>query len=153
MRAPSWFGIAVIVWLLGEVCALALIVHVAGWSGAILLGVLTSLAGVVMLRQTGLGAARGLRRALNGENAPEGAMLDGALAALGAVMLILPGFLSDLVGLALSAPSIRQFLAVRFGARATKVGMQRDGVIELSPEDWRRVDDRPESRDRLPRHG
>ena len=76
MRAPSWFGIAIILWLAGELAAFALLVHVAGWSGAILLGVLTSLAGVFMLRQTGVGAARGLRRAVNGEDVAEGAMLD-----------------------------------------------------------------------------
>jgi UPF0716 protein FxsA len=97
MRAPSWFGIAIILWLAGELAAFALLVHVAGWSGAILLGVLTSLAGVFMLRQTGVGAARGLRRAVNGEDVAEGAMLDGTLAALGAVLLILPGFLSGAV--------------------------------------------------------
>lgn len=153
MRAPSWFGIAIILWLAGELAAFALLVHVAGWSGAILLGVLTSLAGVFMLRQTGVGAARGLRRAVNGEDVAEGAMLDGTLAALGSVLLILPGFLSDLVGLALAAPSIRQFLAMRFGARAEQVKARRDGVIELSPEDWRRVDDRPEHHDSLPRRG
>lgn len=151
MRAPSWFGIAIIGWLVGELAALAFVVHIAGWSGAILLGVLTSLAGVFMMRRTGIGAARGLRRALNGEELAEGAMLDGTLAALGSVLLVLPGFLSDLVGLALAAPSIRQFLAQRFGARAAQVRSQRDGVIELSPEDWRRVDDRPERRDSLPR--
>ncbi len=41
------------------------------------------------------------------------AVLDGTLAGLGAVLLILPGFVSDLVGLALAAPSIRFWVTER----------------------------------------
>lgn len=146
MRRPSWFAISMIVWFMGEMAALALVVHVAGWTGAILLGLLTSLAGVVMLRQLGMGAARGLRRAVNGETLAEGAMLDGTLAALASVLLILPGFLTDIVGLALAAPSLRQLLAARFGKGGGGARSQRDGVVELSPEDWMRVDDAQMSR-------
>lgn len=140
MRKPSWFMIAIAIWLLGETAALAFIVHFFGWSGAILIGALTSLAGVVLMRQTGIGAARGLRRAFNGDDVAEGAMLDGTLAALGSVLLILPGFLSDLIGLALAAPSIRQLLTRRFSKTVDKMRSQRDGVIELAPQDWRRID-------------
>lgn len=140
MRKPSWFVTAIAIWLLGETAALALIVHFFGWSGAILIGALTSLAGVVLMRQTGISAARGLRRAFDGADVAEGAMLDGTLAALGSVLLILPGFLSDLIGLALAAPSIRQLLTRRFAKTIDKTRSQRDGVIELSPEDWRRID-------------
>lgn len=160
MRLPSWFATAMAAWFVGEFLALAFIVHIAGWTGAIFLGILTSLAGVLLLRQLGMGAARGLRRAVNGETFAEGVMLDGTLAALGSVLLILPGFLSDLIGLALAAPSVRQLVATRFGGQAGESRTRRDGVVELSPEDWRIVEDtargsdqtklqRPKSRDFL----
>ena len=141
MRLPSWFAMAMAAWFVGEFLTLAFIVHIAGWTGAVLLGVLTSLAGVVLLRQLGMGAARGLRRAVNGETFAEGVMLDGTLAALGSVLLILPGFLSDLIALALAAPSVRQLLTTRFAVKADHARARRDGVIELSPEDWRIVEE------------
>ena len=145
MRKPGWFGVALAVWFVGELVALAIIVRALGWGGALLIGALTSVAGVVMLRRIGVGAARGLRRAFNGEPASEGAMLDGSLAALGSVLLILPGFLSDLAGLALAAPSVRQWLAGRFGAVAAQAA-RPPGTIELSTSDWRRIEDDPPTR-------
>ncbi len=58
----------------------------------------------------------------------------GALAALGAILLVIPGFLSDCVGLALLLPSWRhQELAAK----------PRDpNVIDLTPQDWHRIDDK-----------
>ncbi len=54
---------------------------------------------------------------------------------LGALFLVLPGFLSGIIALALLLPGIRDLFAN---------GPQRkspDGVIELSADDWREVED------------
>src|SRR5438270_14034471 len=111
MRRPGPVSLALLLWLATELVAFVLVVHLAGLTGAILLGLLTSLAGVATLRRVGLDAARALRQAMKGAELAEGAMLDGTLSALGSVLLIIPGFVTDLAGFALLAPSVRQWLA------------------------------------------
>jgi UPF0716 protein FxsA len=147
---PGPLTIGLVVWLVGEVGAFLFVVQRIGLGGAVLVGIATTFLGVAMLRRVGQGAITSLRRAVQGAEPSPGAMLDGSLAALGAVLLILPGFLSDLIGLALAAPSVRQWLAHRFGsvARPGRAALRpRPGMIELSPGDWRRVDEVEARRD------
>src|SRR5947209_3433847 len=101
MRRPSPFRpgpvtFALVVWLACEVLVFALVAGRIGLGGAILIGIVTTLIGLTMLRRIGTGAIRSLRQAVAGAEPRPGAMLDGSLAALGAALLILPGFLSDL---------------------------------------------------------
>ena len=131
-------------WVLAEVVALVLAIKTLGLGGTILLAIASSLLGILMLRRLGLDAARQLRATMGG-GAPEGDVLDGMLSALGALLLILPGFVSDLAGLALAAPSVRQALAARMGGLVRHTGARaRRGsapdVIDLSPAEWRVVD-------------
>ncbi len=144
MRRPPFFTLIAILWLAIEIAAFALVVHLAGLSGAIALGLLTSVAGFGLLREIGFGAARHLRRAVEGEAALEGAMLDGTLAALASLLLILPGFASDLVGFGLAAPSIRQFLIARFSGKDARRGTS-NGVVELTQGEWTRIEDQGEA--------
>lgn len=139
IRASRLAPLMALVLLVAEIAAFVLLVDWIGLAATILIGLATTVTGALMLRRIGLGAAAGLRRALDGEEPREGALLEGTLAALGAMLLILPGFLTDLVGLALAAPSLRGALARRFsGRRATG----RPRVVDLSPGDWRGVDER-----------
>jgi UPF0716 protein FxsA len=138
-------------WLASEVAAFALIVARISFSGAVLLCLLTSLAGFAMLRRVGLDAASRLRLALSKRSREQGllsreAMLDGTLAGLGSILLILPGFVSDFIGLALAAPSIRIWVTERlqFGkfGRASSPRRGAPQVIELTPQEWSRLDER-----------
>ncbi|ACB96671.1 FxsA cytoplasmic membrane protein [Beijerinckia indica subsp. indica ATCC 9039] len=131
-----------LVWLGTEIAVFAIVVHVAGLSGAILFGLLTSLVGLVVLRRVGLAATLGLRDKWSArENFSREALFDGSLAALGSLLLILPGFVSDLVGLALIAPTIRSFVMDRLqtGKFGTSRGPRHNPqTIELSPDEWTR---------------
>jgi UPF0716 protein FxsA len=152
MRYQNSILLAILIWLGLEVFAFAIVVHMAGLSGAILFGLLTSLTGFAVLRRIGFRAALGLRKGLrgnleSGEISAQEAMLDGSLAALGAVLLILPGFVSDLIGLGLVAPSIRTWVAARlrkgkFGS-AQRAPEAAPSIIELSPQEWTRLEDPP----------
>jgi UPF0716 protein FxsA len=126
-----------IVWLIAECIVFLAVVQAIGLIGAIALGILTSCLGTTMIRRVGAGAVTALRQAANGLEPSEGGLLDGALIALGGVLLLLPGFLSDMVGLALASPSFRQWLAQRFSGRRR----QRIEVIDLAPQEWRSVKD------------
>ncbi len=143
MSRPSRFIAGIFVWLALELAAFIAVVQTIGLGGALLLGMATSLAGLVLLRQTGDGALARLRSALLGAPKRPGDLLDGLIRALSAFLLILPGFVSDLAGLALAAPSIRQFLARRFGGPGRAAAGPRRGnpeVVDLAPGEWVSID-------------
>ena len=140
MRRPSLFLIAVALWIFAEITAFWIVVHFAGFAGAILLGLLTTIAGFGILRRLGASAAKTLRQAMEGDAFGSGNMLDGLLRALGATLLILPGFLSDLIGFALAAPSLRQWVSRRIGGTPVAGRPRSPGTLDLAPDDWSRID-------------
>jgi UPF0716 protein FxsA len=128
---------ALLAWFFSEIIVFFLIVKAIGLVGAIGVGVLTSIVGATMIRRVGSDALHALREALNGLEPREGGLLDGALSALGGVLLLLPGFVSDALGIALAAPSFRQWLMHRFNGKRPV----RKQVIDLSPQEWKSVED------------
>lgn len=146
LRLPlglKWMALA---WIVAEILVFAALVHVIGFVGTVLLGLATTLIGVAMLRRIGLEAMRSVRRTMEGTEPPGGALLDGMLSGFGALLLIVPGFLANAAGLALAAPSVRRKTMRMFdgtgGFAGPRVGRARTDVIDLGPDDWRRVDRR-----------
>lgn len=129
------FGLGL--WLFSEIFVFGLVAQAIGVAGAILATVLTSLLGTVLLRRIGRKALDELKAMLKGgaslRLAPQ-ILQSGVVAALGAVLLILPGFVSDCVGLILLTPVLRR------SARPLPAAQKPD-VIDLSPQDWRRIDE------------
>ena len=144
VRLPIMLVTYLAIWLGAELAAFAVVVHLIGFAGAILACILTTLAGLSTLRRAGLSAILRLRQAVAGRTSEQQALsreavLDGTLAGLGAVLLILPGFVSDLVGLALAAPSVRVWVAERL--KSGKIGRPAaPRVTELAPWEWSRHD-------------
>jgi UPF0716 protein FxsA len=147
VRLPVLIVLYLSLWLGAELVAFVAVVHFIGFPGAIVACILTSLAGLATLRRLGLSAALRLRQAMAARaKDPNGlskeAVLDGTLAGLGAVLLILPGFVSDLVGLALAAPSFRFWAADRLKLVKTtpsgKIIRAAPALIELAPREWSR---------------
>jgi UPF0716 protein FxsA len=145
VRLPVLFVLYLSLWLGAELAAFAAVVHLIGFTGAIAACVLTSVAGFATLRRVGLSAALRLRQAVAARAKDHSALsreavLDGTLAGLGALLLILPGFVSDLLGLALAAPSFRYWAVDRL--RLGKVGRLGNraapALIELAPREWSR---------------
>jgi UPF0716 protein FxsA len=144
VRLPALFVTYLALWLGAELAAFAAVVHLVGFAGAILACILTTLAGLSTLRRVGLSAVLRLRQTIaRRANAQRGlsreVVLDGTLAGLGAVLLILPGFVSDFVGLALAAPSVRLWVIERL-----KLGKfcrpSASKTTELAPWEWSRYD-------------
>jgi UPF0716 protein FxsA len=103
-----------VAWSLVEI---ALFVIVGSWVGvlgtlAIVLG--SGVAGVMILRQQGVQLGQALRQNMGAGREP---VAHSGLVALGAVLLILPGFLTDMIGLALLVPPIRAVIIARIGSR------------------------------------
>jgi UPF0716 protein FxsA len=138
---------------------IATFVYVGQWLGVwrtVGLVVLAAVAGVAILRYQGLGALRKVNRDIRLHQPPEQGIIDGFLIVIASFLLIIPGFLSDVVGLLLIVPPIRHLIWRLFGrsinvtySRGFRRGWRRDDYVDLSPDDFRRDDDRPSSDPRL----
>jgi UPF0716 protein FxsA len=131
-------------WLFVEAVAFVLVVGFLGVPAALALGLATTLLGLAdvkrlldYLRQrAGWPGAKNARSQVN--------VVDGGLQALGTLLLILPGFASDLVGLALKAPSIRGDIALRL----RRDPRRNPRTIDLAPNEWKSLDHRRRRRRR-----
>jgi UPF0716 family protein affecting phage T7 exclusion len=126
--------IAFAAWIAAEIFAFNL---VASWTGggiAFFLFVMKSVLGVVFVKRLVTRKILETLRRGGGSLHVEGpAATEAWLKGLGGFLLIFPGFVAGLVGLALLTPSVRRWLAAR-GARREN---PRD--IELSAQEWREV--------------
>lgn len=138
--------LALALWFLAEVLAFSLVAHWIGVPRAILVGVITSLLGLSLLRRAGTSALMKLHASLDGRVVVErdaSHFLDETLATVGALALLLPGFLSDAVGLALAVPALRDRVAGwigRDGLRTGRSARQGPSTIDLEPDEWRQTD-------------
>lgn len=109
------------------VVELAVIVQVAGEIGVLdtlVLLVLVSMIGVWLAKRAGLGVVRRFREAQLAGRVPDREAADGALVALGGLLLLLPGFVSDVMGILLLIPPTRaavRTIALRHVARRSGV--------------------------------
>jgi len=146
----SYFGPALALWLAVELFAFFLVAQAIGVLGAILLGLGATLLGFSLLRESSVATFAQVRAAFAGEAPQDGALAEGLIGALGALLLILPGFVSDVVGLVMTTPSVRKALAdrVRSGDLLRRRGDGAPGVIDLNPGEWRVSDSSSERRPR-----
>ena len=75
----------------------------------VLLVVVTGLAGSWLMRQQGLALLGRIQNDLASGQMPAGALLDGALILAGGLLLLTPGFCTDLTGASMLIPATRQW--------------------------------------------
>ncbi|MEO6881933.1 MAG: FxsA family protein [Mycobacteriaceae bacterium] len=113
-------------WLVVEVVLLLLVGSWlgVGWTLLALLG--TSVLGGVLLRNQGRRTVAALREAQARNRSGGRELADGALGGVGALLLVLPGFGTDLLGVLLVLPPtralVRPLLAASLGRRMPLVG-------------------------------
>ena len=73
----------------------------------VLLVVLTGIAGGWLMRHQGLALLRQLQAELAAGHLPAGTLLDGALVLAGGLLLLTPGFCTDLAGFTMLVPATR----------------------------------------------
>jgi UPF0716 protein FxsA len=112
---------------------IALFILVGGWIGlwpTLGLVLLAAFAGTTIIRTLGARTALNLRTAMSGVRDPSGPIADAAMMMVAAVLLIVPGFLTDLAAIALLLPPVRQLIlksvAVRVSLRGGAVGGTRE---------------------------
>jgi UPF0716 protein FxsA len=126
----------VILFIAVPVIELWLILQVGDMIGVmptILLLLLDSLLGAWLVKSQGGAVWRNFRAAVDAGRIPANEAVDGFLVILGGTLLLVPGFLSDIVGILLIAPPSRKLLrgrVVKFGmgrTRATFMGATFNG--------------------------
>jgi UPF0716 protein FxsA len=145
MNVAKWLLFAVLALPVMELAAFVAVAAEIGLLGALLLVGVTSFAGALILRHAGGNHIARVRVAL-GEGSFTALQADntGGLVLLAGILLLIPGFITDALGLLLLVAPLRQGLsaALRRGG-----GERDDGVVDLTPEQWHRVPD-PELPDR-----
>lgn len=99
-----------IVWLLAELFVAVKVADAIGVLGMILLLIVSWPLGAWALRSQGGAAWRRLRTAASTGRSPGHEALDGVLVLIGGLLLIVPGFLSDLVGIFVLLPPTRSLV-------------------------------------------
>ncbi len=153
-----WLFALLAAWPLIEI---ALFVTLGGWLGlwlslAIVVG--TALLGVVLIRLQGPVALINARAALQQGIDPRQSLASGAMGIVAGILLILPGFLTDTVGLLLMFPPVRSALMMLIVQRvrqqhgAPKTGFQQQQDDAVIDGDWRPIDpEQPKRPDRKSR--
>jgi UPF0716 protein FxsA len=141
-------------WPVVEIAVLLQIADWLGWFGAIAGIILSGMVGGAMLRRQGLAMAQQAQIQMRQGEMPMGSLFDGACLAFAGLLLLLPGFVTDLLALPLLLPPFRhlaqRILAKRFDVRTNgSPGSVSNDVID---GEWVVVEDEdpvPPERNRL----
>ncbi|ADZ72671.1 FxsA family protein [Polymorphum gilvum] len=133
---------ALILLPLTEIAVFIVVGDAIGVLPTIGLTLLTAVAGTMMLRQQGLSLLRRMQAELDAGRAPGEDLLHGAMIVLASILLLIPGFVTDTVGLLLFVPAVRRMIAGFVVARADViiVNSRREQrgtrVVDLDETEW-----------------
>ena len=111
---------------LAELYVIVQVSHVFGVLTTLLILLLVSVAGAWMVKREGLGVLRRAQARVDDGEVPGREIVDGLLILLAGALLLVPGFITDAIGLLLLLPPVRAgmrvFLTGRLARRAGRVG-------------------------------
>jgi len=137
----AWLVLAAIIAV--PVVEIALFIQSAHWIGilpTIALAIGAGILGMALLRRQGLAVLLRTRAQMDRGEVPVGEMFDGVCLALAGVLLVLPGFFSDFVALALLLPPVRLTLRGLLLARVTVHGAATHSGPQVIEAEYKVVD-------------
>lgn len=105
-----YFFVFLVIYLVVEGSALVFVAGLIGWLAALALIFLVSMGGAYLVRRQGAQALVRIQGALARNESPDAELLDGVFIFAAGLLLFLPGFLTDLVGIVLLVPPLRKIL-------------------------------------------
>ena len=144
MSLVKWGFIGLLLLPVAEIASFIIVALLIGWLWAICLFLATTLLGLAILKRSG---RRDVER-FRSEFAKDGIYAihlesPGLGPIIGGILLVIPGFITDVLGLMLLAPAIRRWLRATLGRALEKARRARDpAVVDLTPDEWRRVSDK-----------
>ncbi len=138
--------VLILVFVVVPLVELAVFVQVAQWIGVVnttLLLLLVSVLGIFIVRYQGIGVYRRVREQMRAGVVPAADLVNGLLVLIAGLLLIIPGFVTDAIGLLLLLPPVRAGVRsllrrryyVRAANRVVKVVNTRSTVTRDQPDD------------------
>ncbi|CAA0114578.1 Uncharacterised protein [BD1-7 clade bacterium] len=130
--------------LIIPVIEMILLIKVGEWIGVmptIILVFSTAIIGVTLLRRQGLSTLLRANKKMEQGQVPAEEMVEGMLLAIGGVMLIVPGFFTDFLGLLCLIPLTRRALARRCIKNGIFVQPGMSGSFTSTTSSFRRADE------------
>lgn len=139
--------LALIAWPLAEIALFILVGRAIGVLPTLGLILLSGLAGTVLMRAQGLAVFNRIRSESAGGRVPGRELVHGFMILLAGILLLLPGFFTDFLGLLLFVPPVREavwrFLKTRLSIITTVNGGQRPAgtgrIVDLDQHDFHRT--------------
>lgn len=136
-----------------EIAILVMVGSNIGVIATIGLVIFTGFLGSYLLRAQGLSAFTKLRQEVMSGRVPDKHLADTAMIVLAGIMLIIPGFISDVIGILLFIPFVRRWLLKSFAGRVnivrTKSGIQ-ETTIELDESEFHRTSEGSDDQNNSP---
>lgn len=98
----------IIATVLIEIAIFILVGKAIGVLNTLILIILTSVIGIVIAKRQGIQSVKNIQKSVSSGEPPGVAMIDTFLIFVGGVLLVFPGFLTDLVGFSLVIPFTRK---------------------------------------------
>ena len=119
-----------------EISVAIQVAHHIGGLNTVALLLLFSIAGFWLARLEGFSVLRRIQDQLENRTVPTNELIEGALVFVAGLLLVVPGFVTDALGLLLLFPLSRHLasrgLKRRFGMRVRRIGpSDTDGVIDV----------------------
>ncbi|WP_455466166.1 FxsA family protein [Bartonella sp. B39] len=160
---PRFFIIVTLSALLIEIAGFIFVGKEIGILATLSLIILTTIAGSILLRIQGLSILKNIQRELIQGHTLENDIIDDTFIIIGAILLILPGFVSDILGILFLIKPIRPVVWYLFSSLSNKMNThtknntnaqnESEKIIDLKAEDykihdttespWRKNDDNP----------
>ena len=112
-----------------------------GAFSTVLLCILTAALGTILLRIQGILTLMNAREKLRQGEIPADNLLEGLILLIAGVLLLTPGFVTDVIGFLCLVPSLRSMLALRMLHQAFRDDLRRRNII-VEGEFWEEDDQR-----------
>ncbi len=112
-----------------------------GAFSTVLLCILTAALGAILLRIQGILTLMNAREKLRQGEIPADSLLEGLILLIAGVLLLTPGFVTDVIGFLCLVPSLRSMLALRMLHQAFRDDLRRRNII-VEGEFWEEDDHR-----------
>ncbi|TIQ31319.1 MAG: membrane protein FxsA [Mesorhizobium sp.] len=145
----SLFPLFLILLPLLEIAGFVVVGREIGALATVGLVILSSIAGSLLLRHQGFGVMARVRAEMDAGRDPSRQLAHGAMIVLVAVLLIIPGFITDIIAILLLLPPVRDLawrllknrIVVATSFSSGFSARRRDRVIDLDDSDYTREDD------------
>ena len=140
MNVAKWALLALLMLPFLELAAFIIMTAIIGFGWALSLLLAGSLAGLLILRHVGGNHIARIRVAVDQASfTPLRVDGFGGVLLFAGILLVIPGFISDLLALVLLAAQVRHAAGAALGKRTATA--RNDGVVDLTPEQWHQMPD------------